>query len=82
MIEAKVAIAQSQMEIAVNKAIEAFEYGKQHHHKLDALDAALIVLQYHSAKEAELSHYREYMQSHATIRWRDRNADTLDKVLN
>ena len=80
LIEAKIAIAQSMLSVGVEKARQAFEIATQQHEKLDALDGALILLQYHGSADPQANEYKDFIANHATRRWRAMNSNELERL--
>ncbi len=78
LIKSRIAFAKNDIAQGFNEAQYAFKYAQTHFHKIDALDAALLLLQQKTALTAtQQKDYQTFIQQYATNRWRNQNNHVL-----
>ncbi|MEO2266068.1 winged helix-turn-helix domain-containing protein [Pseudoalteromonas sp. YIC-656] len=72
--QARISLAEKNIAHGVSKAKNAFRVAKLDHHKVDALDAALLLLQQGDIlTHSESNELIMYINQHASNRWREQN---------
>jgi len=66
----------------ISYAKEAYQQAQASHFKIDALDAALLLLQRqtHAGSSIGISEYDTYIKQNATNRWLDQNRVALEAI--
>ena len=82
LTKAHIAFAKGDFQQGLAEAETAFVHAQIEHHKVDALDAALLLLRHHSNNHIVIkpAKYVSFIQQHATRRWRSQNSDTLARI--
>lgn len=79
---AHIAFAKKEWDKGIREAKNAFQFARVHHHKIDALDAALLLLenQMYEGTLLEVADYEYFIQHYATNRWLSQNKKSLQKI--
>ncbi len=82
LLQSYIASAQNQTELATQKAVLAFRQAQLDYQLVDALDAALLLLQYNENKSAldNPQHYIDYIHQNANHRWLRDNQAILKRL--
>ena len=82
LARADIAFAQQQWQQATAHALEAYRVAQLDYHKIDALDAALLLLvhQQQTSDQVNVAELQEFIQQQATNRWIDQNRQLLTSM--
>lgn len=80
--KANIAFGRNDREQGVVYAISAFQQAQLHHHKVDALNAALLLIKHQTADQVSIDEnkYTNFIRQNATNRWREQNDADLQQI--
>lgn len=81
---AHIKFAQSEWKAGVEYAKNAYTQAQANHHIIDALDAALLLIQQQGNPNVsiDVSEYQAFINKNATNRWRDQNREAIKQLSN
>ena len=82
LARARVAFAQEENEQGIQFAQKAYSKAQIEHHKVDALDAALLLLENSHKQEVAIDNdeYEAFINQHATVRWIEQNNKIITRL--
>ena len=78
LTKSHIAFAKEDWKYGIEEAQSAFQSASINHHRVDALDAALLLLQHQMHDERlDFAQYRKFISQYATKRWLSQNSNAL-----